>query len=42
MAAKTGVVKIESLEQMIRKRFKGSAVETNLKVLLAGRDLAFG
>ena len=40
LAAKTGVVKIESLERMIRKRFKGSAVETNLKVLSAGRDLA--
>jgi len=25
---------------MIRKRFKGAAVEMNLKVLAAGRDLA--
>jgi 2-oxoglutarate ferredoxin oxidoreductase subunit gamma len=40
VAAKAGVVKIESLEQMIRKRFRGSAVETNLRVLAAGRDLA--
>jgi len=40
VAAKTGVVKMETLEQMIRKRFKGAAVEMNLKVLAAGRDLA--
>ncbi|MEW6663615.1 MAG: 2-oxoacid:acceptor oxidoreductase family protein [Thermodesulfobacteriota bacterium] len=40
VAAKTGVVKIESLEQAVRGRFKGPAVEMNLKVLLAGRDLA--
>lgn len=42
LAVRTGVVKIESLDQMIRKRFKGSAVEMNLKVLGAGRDLALG
>ncbi len=34
------LVKMETLEQMIRKRFKGAAVEMNLKVLAAGRDLA--
>jgi 2-oxoglutarate ferredoxin oxidoreductase subunit gamma len=39
LAAKTGVVKIESLEQTVRKRFRGSAGE-NLKALAAGRDLA--
>ena len=40
VASITGVVKVETLEQMIRKRFKGAAVEMNLKVLAAGRELA--
>jgi 2-oxoglutarate ferredoxin oxidoreductase subunit gamma len=40
VAAKTAVVKIESLERIIGRRFKGSALEMNLKVLAAGRDLA--
>jgi 2-oxoglutarate ferredoxin oxidoreductase subunit gamma len=40
VAAKTGAVKMETIEQMIRKRFKGASVEMNLKVLAAGRDLA--
>jgi len=33
-------VKMETLEEMIRKRFKGAAVEMNLKMLAVGRDLA--
>jgi 2-oxoglutarate ferredoxin oxidoreductase subunit gamma len=40
VAAVTGVVAIESLEAGIRKRFKGAAVDLNLKALAAGRDLA--
>jgi len=40
VTAKTGVVKMETLEEMIRKRFKGAAVEMNLKMLAVGRDLA--
>jgi 2-oxoglutarate ferredoxin oxidoreductase subunit gamma len=42
VASKTDVVKIESLEQTIRKRFKGAAAEMNLKALAAGCDLAAG
>lgn len=42
VASKTDVVKIESLDQMIRKSFKGPAVQMNLKALAAGRDLAAG
>lgn len=40
VVAKTGVVKLETLEKVIRKRFKDSAVEMNLKALRAGRSLA--
>ena len=40
VAGKTGIVQIETLEHMIRKRFKGAAAEMNLKVLAAGHDLA--
>jgi len=40
VAAKTGIVKMETLEQMLRKRFKGDTVEMNLKVLAAGCNLA--
>ncbi|WP_028323269.1 2-oxoacid:acceptor oxidoreductase family protein [Desulfatirhabdium butyrativorans] len=39
VAGKTGIVKIEALEQMIRKRFKGAAAEMNLKVLATGYGL---
>ncbi|MFH1604315.1 MAG: 2-oxoacid:acceptor oxidoreductase family protein, partial [Pseudomonadota bacterium] len=39
VVARTHVVKRESLEEMIRKRFTGAAVELNLKVLAAGSDL---
>lgn len=42
LAAKTGMVKMESLEQALRQRFKGAAVDTNLKFLAAGRDLVNG
>lgn len=42
VAAKTGAVKMESLEQVISNRFKGAAVDINLKFLAAGRDLVAG
>jgi 2-oxoglutarate ferredoxin oxidoreductase subunit gamma len=42
IAAGTGVVKLESLEHMIRKRFKGAAAELNLKMLAAGRGIIAG
>ena len=40
VVAATGVVTAASLEQLIRKRFKGAAVDLNLKVLAAGLGLA--
>jgi 2-oxoglutarate ferredoxin oxidoreductase subunit gamma len=40
LAAYTEVVKIESLERLVRKRFRGSALELNLKMLAVGSDLA--
>ncbi len=40
VAAYTGVVKIESLETLIRKRFRGPALELNLESLAAGCALA--
>jgi 2-oxoglutarate ferredoxin oxidoreductase subunit gamma len=39
IAAQTGLVRRESLEQLIRKRFNGSAMELNLQVLAAGSEL---
>lgn len=39
IAGQTGIVRRESLEQVIRKRFSGSAVDMNLKVLAAGTGL---
>ncbi len=39
IAVQTGIVRQASLEQMIRKRFNGAAVEQNLKVLAAGSGL---
>lgn len=40
LAAYTGVVDIASLESLIRKRFRGPALELNLKLLAAGSELA--
>ena len=40
MVAATGLVAPESLQQLIRNRFKGAAVDLNLKMLAAGLDLA--
>lgn len=40
VAAFTRVVKIASLERLLRKRFRGSALELNLKLLAAGSELA--
>jgi len=40
VAAFTGVVKIASLETLIRRRFRGAALELNLKLLAAGSELA--
>jgi 2-oxoglutarate ferredoxin oxidoreductase subunit gamma len=37
----TGVVAIASLESLIRKRFRGPALELNLKMLAAGGELAY-
>ena len=42
VAALTGVVQLASLEQLIRRNFRGAALETNLKVLAAGAELAGG
>jgi len=42
VAAGTGVVKTESLEQLIGKRFKGAAAELNLKMLAAGCRIITG
>jgi 2-oxoglutarate ferredoxin oxidoreductase subunit gamma len=39
VVAHTKVVERASLEQLIRKRFTGAAVDLNLKVLAAGSDL---
>jgi len=39
IAMQTGIVRQASLEQMIRKRFNGAAVEQNLQVLAAGAGL---
>lgn len=40
VAAFTGVVKIASLESLMRKRFRGPALELNLKLLAVGSELA--
>jgi 2-oxoglutarate ferredoxin oxidoreductase subunit gamma len=39
IAEQTGIVRRDSLEQVIRKRFAGPAVDLNLKVLAAGTGL---
>jgi 2-oxoglutarate ferredoxin oxidoreductase subunit gamma len=39
VVAQTGAVQMKTLETLIRKRFKGPAMEMNLKMLAAGRDL---
>lgn len=40
LAAVTGAVAVESLAQVVRQRFKGPALERNLKALAAGCGLA--
>jgi 2-oxoglutarate ferredoxin oxidoreductase subunit gamma len=40
VAAFTRVVKIASLESLLRKRFRGPALELNLKMLAVGSELA--
>ena len=40
LAAYTGVVQATSLEQLLRSRFHGPALEQNLAMLAAGRELA--
>ena len=40
VAALTRVVRMASLESLIRKRFSGAALELNLKLLTAGSELA--
>jgi 2-oxoglutarate ferredoxin oxidoreductase subunit gamma len=40
VAAFTGVVQIASLESLLRKRFRGAALDLNLKLLAAGSELA--
>lgn len=40
VAAFTRVVKIASLERLMRRRFRGPALELNLKLLAVGRELA--
>jgi 2-oxoglutarate ferredoxin oxidoreductase subunit gamma len=40
VAAYTGVVQIASLEQLVRTRFHGAALEQNLRLLAAGCELA--
>jgi 2-oxoglutarate ferredoxin oxidoreductase subunit gamma len=40
VAAFTRVVKLASLESLLRKRFRGPALELNLKLLAAGGELA--
>lgn len=42
VATLTGVVQVASLEQLIRRNFRGAALETNLKALAAGAELAGG
>ena len=40
VAAFTRVVKIESLERLLKQRFRGPALELNLKLLAVGSELA--
>ena len=40
VAALTGVVRPASLEQLVRRNFRGAALETKLKMLAAGTELA--
>jgi len=40
VAAFTRVVKIASLESLLRKRFRGAALDLNLKLLAVGSELA--
>ena len=40
VAALTGVVQPASLEHLLRRNFRGAALETNLKMLAAGAELA--
>jgi Pyruvate/2-oxoacid:ferredoxin oxidoreductase gamma subunit len=40
VATLTGVVQPASLEQLVRRNFRGAALETNLKMLAAGAELA--
>ena len=40
VAAFTGVVQAAGLEQLVRKKFSGAALELNLRMLAAGSDLA--
>ncbi|HWI12752.1 MAG TPA: 2-oxoacid:acceptor oxidoreductase family protein [Burkholderiales bacterium] len=40
LAAYTQVVKPQSLERLLRTRFRGAALELNLKMLAVGRELA--
>lgn len=40
VAAFTRVVKIASLEQLLRQRFRGAALDLNLKLLAVGSELA--
>jgi 2-oxoglutarate ferredoxin oxidoreductase subunit gamma len=40
VAAHTGVVRLSSLETLIRKRFRGEALERNLRLLALGGELA--
>lgn len=42
LTRRSGVVKMESLVQVIRKRFKGPAADLNLKALQTGSDMAAG
>ncbi len=40
VAERTGVVRAASLEQLVRKKFSGAALDLNLKMLAAGSELA--
>jgi len=40
LAAYTQVVKMDSLERLLRTRFRGTALELNLKMLAVGSELA--
>lgn len=40
VAALTGVVRVESLESLVRRNFRDAALATNLRMLAAGGELA--